>query len=105
MAMMGLPSQSFWEYPICFMRERWPKERRSSGAIQRELRKESYVFRGGLVGMWYDGFYRRVRAEKTGGTFAEAMMNPRRVNWRGGAACLAIAALIWSGACRQPAQA
>lgn len=42
--MMGLPSQSSGAYPICMVRERWPKERWSSGTIHRAERRSSYVF-------------------------------------------------------------
>ena len=49
MAMMGLPTQSSGPKPNCMARERWPKERKSSGLNQRALRKESGDFLCGEV--------------------------------------------------------
>jgi hypothetical protein len=49
MAMTGLPTQSSGPKPNCMARERWPKERRSSGLNQRALRRESGDFLCGEV--------------------------------------------------------
>src|ERR1700675_1680371 len=45
-AMTGLPEQSAWVQPMEAARERWPKERRSSGPNQRWLRRDWGFFLG-----------------------------------------------------------